>query len=558
MSSNSSVVSNELNTNKYYWQEFGLENEPFGINPNEIYKIAQWEDYSDLLAHLINHNNLLEVILGESGIGKTTFINFFNQKIILKASCVTIQVEPEWSVEKFISVINASLGFAQNEISNSSLKMINAHLPSDDIKYIIALDDADKLSEEILLIIKEWTNEFDINSRIRFILVADISFRDRLKLTYSALEYEQNLTVLELKSLNFQQTQSYIKHCLISSGLPEEEILLSYKDIKKIFRDSDGNFTIINDKARRMLIDKVVENGTSNSIIQNNKNIFFISAVVLVIISGFLFYNSQKLSSNKTFSSSEEQFLKLQKNTSVEDKALSENLIELDDIEKQQNVFLNIDDSAKNKKLSVDSEAKQDNQSIEENDLIGDFSIKTLDKEVVQENKNNEFSERKIKQSKQEDVNLNKHSNEKPPEDKLSLDIKKESKLTHDTKSIQKSIEPYIESSNVINERADLILQDSGSNYTIQLMAANSSVTAAKFITDNKLETEANYYLNNQQEKVWYAVIYGSYRTKEDARLAIAKMPFKLRKNNPWIRKISEIQNIVKLSSNASKNNPKI
>ena len=415
MSSNSSVVSNELNTNKYYWQEFGLENEPFGINPNEIYKIAQWEDYSDLLAHLINHNNLLEVILGESGIGKTTFINFFNQKIILKASCVTIQVEPEWSVEKFISVINASLGFAQNEISNSSLKMINAHLPSDDIKYIIALDDADKLSEEILLIIKEWTNEFDINSRIRFILVADISFRDRLKLTYSALEYEQNLTVLELKSLNFQQTQSYIKHCLISSGLPEEEILLSYKDIKKIFRDSDGNFTIINDKARRMLIDKVVENGTSNSIIQNNKNIFFISAVVLVIISGFLFYNSQKLSSNKTFSSSEEQFLKLQKNTSVEDKALSENLIELDDIEKQQNVFLNIDDSAKNKKLSVDSEAKQDNQSIEENDLIGDFSIKTLDKEVVQENKNNEFSERKIKQSKQEDVNLNKHSNEKPP-----------------------------------------------------------------------------------------------------------------------------------------------
>ena len=130
--------------------------------------------------------------------------------------------------------------------------------------------------------------------------------------------------------------------------------------------------------------------------------------------------------------------------------------------------------------------------------------------------------------------------------------------MTHDTKSIQKSIEPYIESSNVINERADLILQDSGSNYTIQLMAANSSVTAAKFITDNKLETEANYYLNNQQEKVWYAVIYGSYRTKEDARLAIAKMPFKLRKNNPWIRKISEIQNIVKLSSNASKNNPKI
>ncbi len=542
MGSNSSVVNTEGNDNKYYWQDLGLKHEPFVRNPSEVFKIAQWEDYSDLLIHLVQHNNLLEVILGENGVGKTSFINFFNQKIILKASCAVIRAEPEWRVEQFINVINTSLGFAQNEISSESLEMLNAHLPADGIKYIIALDDADYLSEEILLLLKQWTSRLDDNIRLRFILVANIDFRHKLKSFYSVDEYEQFLTVLELKSLDLKQTQSYIKYCLANAGLAEG-YLFTQKDIKKIYRDSNGIFNKINEIARRMLIDKLVKNQDMYSIVQSNKKTFFFSAIILVVISIFLFSKSQDTNISTGIEDSNGQFVSF-KESLADEEILSLELAELDDIEKQQSLSFTKDDISQNS-VEVDlDDIFQNNVEVAEENKLATNNLTENTSEL-------ELTDELVKESLTDNTATKKELASVKNESTTNNNIIKGSIVNSTTYVREKII--LTESVETIQERATIILQEPKTNYTIQLIAANTAVAAANFIAENKLENHANYYTNSRQSKLWYAVIYGSYKTKEDARLAVAKMPFKLRKNNPWIRKVSEVQTIIKLSSNTKK-----
>jgi septal ring-binding cell division protein DamX len=91
----------------------------------------------------------------------------------------------------------------------------------------------------------------------------------------------------------------------------------------------------------------------------------------------------------------------------------------------------------------------------------------------------------------------------------------------------------------------DWIREQNPRYYTLQLASSTNPKLIQKYYRENKLEGEAGYYRNYRQGKNWYALVYGSYPSINEAKQAVNSLPVELRKWSPWVRKFQDIQRIM-------------
>lgn len=82
-------------------------------------------------------------------------------------------------------------------------------------------------------------------------------------------------------------------------------------------------------------------------------------------------------------------------------------------------------------------------------------------------------------------------------------------------------------------------------HYTLQLASSTNKKLIEKYYNENQLRGKAGYYRNKRQGENWYALVYGSYPSINDANEAVAKLPENLRKWSPWVRKVKDIQRLM-------------
>ncbi len=82
------------------------------------------------------------------------------------------------------------------------------------------------------------------------------------------------------------------------------------------------------------------------------------------------------------------------------------------------------------------------------------------------------------------------------------------------------------------------------SNYTLQLASSKNKKLIEKYYNENNLQNKAGYYSSLRQGERWYALVFGSYATVAEAKMAFKDIPANLRKWSPWVRKIKDIQNL--------------
>jgi septal ring-binding cell division protein DamX len=96
--------------------------------------------------------------------------------------------------------------------------------------------------------------------------------------------------------------------------------------------------------------------------------------------------------------------------------------------------------------------------------------------------------------------------------------------------------------------RESWLLDQDASFYTLQVLGVRTEESLLDFIKAHKLLQSQNvaYYKTVYKGKQWYPLLYGVYPTKSAAAEAVKKLPEKVQKSTPWIRKISAIQKEVK------------
>ncbi len=120
-------------------------------------------------------------------------------------------------------------------------------------------------------------------------------------------------------------------------------------------------------------------------------------------------------------------------------------------------------------------------------------------------------------------------------------------KLVDAYNSIQLAIKPAGNQRLLVTQTPEeWIRAQSPNHYTLQLASSTNRKLIEKYYNENQLQGIAGYYINRRQGEDWYALVYGAYPTVNEANSAITTLPKDLRKWSPWVRKLKDIQRLIK------------
>lgn len=92
-----------------------------------------------------------------------------------------------------------------------------------------------------------------------------------------------------------------------------------------------------------------------------------------------------------------------------------------------------------------------------------------------------------------------------------------------------------------IHREAWLVAQDSQA-FTIQLLGTRKEASIEPFIKQHKLEGNVAYARTLYKDKDWYIVLYGLYENRAQAALGIKSLPEPIRSKPVWVRSLKSVQ----------------
>jgi DamX protein len=79
-------------------------------------------------------------------------------------------------------------------------------------------------------------------------------------------------------------------------------------------------------------------------------------------------------------------------------------------------------------------------------------------------------------------------------------------------------------------------------HFTIQISASNDRQALRQYADSLNLNTELAWFRSLRNGQDWYSLVVGQYPSSANAQMAIANLPARVRRNQPWIRNFGSIQ----------------
>ncbi len=245
-----------------YHRYFGLKEAPFSIavNPRYFFMSAR---HQDALAHLLYGVGVgggFILLTGEVGTGKTT-VNRCLLERLPENTDIAIILNPAMNAIELLATVCEELGIP-HELGEQSLKVLTDKLHqflldnhAKGRNTVLLIDEAQHLQFSVLEQIRLLTNlETNTKKLLQIILVGQPELRSLLNKP-ELRQLAQRITArYQLKPLNLEETQAYIRHRLQVAGLPANQDLFSKNVVKGIHKASRGVPRIINVLCDRMLL----------------------------------------------------------------------------------------------------------------------------------------------------------------------------------------------------------------------------------------------------------------------------------------------------------------
>lgn len=92
----------------------------------------------------------------------------------------------------------------------------------------------------------------------------------------------------------------------------------------------------------------------------------------------------------------------------------------------------------------------------------------------------------------------------------------------------------------------DWLRKQDRSHYVIQLVGTRDAAAAGKFLDEHELGSDGAWFVTSHESKPWYVVVYGIYPSNASARVAIEALPQALRAGSPWPRSVASVVDSVR------------
>ncbi len=95
-------------------------------------------------------------------------------------------------------------------------------------------------------------------------------------------------------------------------------------------------------------------------------------------------------------------------------------------------------------------------------------------------------------------------------------------------------------------ESPNWILVQDASAFTVQMSASTDRASVESFFTRNELPGPSSIFSFNRNGATWYALVYGLFEDVPAAREALRALPEGALRNQPWIRRVGQVQSALK------------
>ncbi len=291
-----------------YKNFFGFQYMPFSqIAYSDCDLVFTSQNYAMVLPTLVSsldRNVALTLVLGEKGVGKTTFINYVHDHLQQDSNIRLINARLESSQDFFQQIITSFEQDADSFEAHRKLMQLgfsNTHLVEQDKRAtILIIDDADSMTTDALKAIELLLRlNTENNLVLQLILVGAPKLRQLLNDFGLPSLMQNTIAQCLLKPLSQEDTQEYINHKVHLAGV-QNKTLFSEQACSTIYEYSKGIPAIINrvcDKAllrgselqkheiRSELIDEVINGHTGISI---KKTPWFFSSIFILAVLGVI------------------------------------------------------------------------------------------------------------------------------------------------------------------------------------------------------------------------------------------------------------------------------
>jgi DamX protein len=511
--------------------KLGLGEHPFVEHADDayLYSDSQLEMTSNIIMEYLTNPATTIVLIGEDGVGKTTFLRKVLRLGYQQYQFCTLRVNDETDfgfIEDKIKQrwvlpdTNEHSSVADLSIENYVITYLREHTHA-----VLIIDDAHFLDTPTL------DRLFTLKHRIGLACPLSLGFilagENTLKLAITELE-DSNPACTQVYQINVrpfsrEQTGHYIEHRLQTAGL-EDEVLIDEAKTTEIYKATLGNIRQIHEHAITALQNQCREDSLEDAsdphiTIRNPKPKVPVFLISILAILGIGLYANHHFSSDDT----DEIIVPLEKPLANEP-TLSPIIQEYNNSSNPQTPSLPLPNAPIAPTNTLDVTAIKVPQipapkEIQEEDSLLSESIEVLDEKHL-----TTLNEKLVEKAQTGEGN-------KP--DAVEIVAKPE--------VINKKPQPVNQPVPTTKGESWLKGLDPTS-YTLQVVATKDTKQLESLIKKENLKDSYAYFDKQVKGATYYVLVIGNYKSRDDALAAVSQLSANLRKNKPWPVPLKNIQ----------------
>lgn len=209
---------------------------------------------ADLLRHLTENSNLIPVVRGAEGMGKTTFIKHLLD--LAPENWMPVEVTADVMLQPDAMLAALAAMFDQDDSGASLMDDLIRHFDAmrqDGFLPVIVVDDAHLLPEaSIITLLRLHERGGNGIPLVQILLFADPEIDDLLKTPQLRVMNLQSLQLLDMPEFTLEQTELYLEH-LFSSEESSTLSPLTPAQIEKIHLETGGSPGLIKDQIQGLI-----------------------------------------------------------------------------------------------------------------------------------------------------------------------------------------------------------------------------------------------------------------------------------------------------------------
>lgn len=523
-----------------YISRMALKGAPFSSNDDEIrfYKGAHYEQKLNLLLHLLRSSDKAAIVIAEPGSGKTALLQQLRQHLTEGVKYCYIQADGNLNQDLLLRECLRAFGIDEADIATQGnltqlMQQRLIQLRKINLTPVLLIDNADQLPDSAQAQLMSWLQwQQDGHSLLQAVLTA------RQALTQSP--HVERLLQVDLPRLSQAEVGAYLTYRLAAVDF-YDPLPFSEKVMKQLYQQSKGNPARLNQLAHQHLL------GFNTSakpplhiqlVSLLRQSVRWVGVVVLVIIVALLLIYQDAIN----------QWVGANKKTDTHN-------VEIPALTTQQDMPTVVVGKGNDKVVDADK-AERD----ELRELVSEIPSQSASQATTTASPNSTANHAgQVQQSTQVMPDSAPEKTDKPvttsqsqgtqpsaaPDETTPTQVIPQTSTAAVSEGQSEQTSTAVEVVNNVHH-ASWILKQAAENYTFQLMGSWDKTEVGDFIDKYALTGDVAEFASMRKGKVWYALVYGVYPSKQAALDASKKWPAPLNTIPTWLRRFDSVQQQIK------------